>query len=895
MLNNKYNYKDNIQIGLTTGEAKERISRFGENILSEKKKNKPLVIFLGQFKDIMTVILLISTVISVFLKEYTDAVTIILIVLLNSILGFIQEYRAEKTLESLKELTSPTAKCWRDAILRVIPARELVPDDVIELEAGDKVPADAVILSCSSFYADESILTGESVPMEKSVCKGNILNNDIGQAGVVYSGTIITRGNARARVLATGLSSQAGKISDMISEAVESETPLQIRLGKLGKVLAIICLVICIIVTLAGVLKGEEVFTMLLTGISIAVAAIPEGLPAAVTIALALAVNRMMKQKALVKRLHSVETLGCVSVICSDKTGTITENKMTVSKIYTNSNILDIYGKGYKIKGEIQLNGRGINPKSSPALTGILNCAVLCSNAEISSENEISQRERGKISAFGEWKVNGDPTEIALLIASAKGNITKEKLSDEFTRVSEIPFESETRMMTVFAKARNGETKAFIKGATDTILPKCSYYLTDSGKVPLTNDIRKEIMSVCDDFSDNALRVIAFAEKICDKESETESGLVFSGLMGMSDAPRDEAKKAIKLCRKAGIKTVMITGDHPKTALAIAKQAGITGFMKSSQVLTGEDLMKMSDNELYSKIQDVSVFARVSPADKLKIVKAFKKRGHIVAMTGDGVNDAPAIKEADIGISMGDGTDTAKEASDVILIDNNFAVIVGAVKNGRAIYMNIRKFVRYLLSCNIGEVITMFLGILSGLPLVLLPTQILLVNLVTDSLPAIALGLEPADDDVMTEKPRSKDESFFSDGLMSKIFIRGIFIGLSTLSCFAFFLKSGAGIEIARTSALVTLVMSQLIHVFECKSEKKNIFTINLMNNKKLIFAVIISAIALFASMYIPFLSSVFTNVPLTMRELVISLGFSLFVPVVSGLFSMILGIGKKD
>ena len=450
-------------------------------------------------------------------------------------------------------------------------------------------------------------------------------------------------------------------------------------------------------------------------------------------------------------------------------------------------------------------------------------------------------------------------------------------------------------MMTVFARSKNGETKAFVKGATDTILSKCSYYLTDNGKVPLTSAIRKEILSVCDEFSDNALRVIAFAEKICDNEKETESGLVFSGLMGMSDEPRDEAKKAIKLCRKAGIKTVMITGDHPKTALAIAKQAGITGFMKSSQVLTGEELKKMSDTELYSKIQDISVFARVSPADKLKIVRAFKKRGHIVAMTGDGVNDAPAIKEADIGISMGDGTDTAKEASDVILIDDNFAVIVGAVKNGRAIYMNIRKFVRYLLSCNIGEVITMFLGILSGLPLVLLPTQILLVNLVTDSLPAIALGLEPADDDVMNEKPRSKDESFFSEGLMSKIFIRGIFIGLSTLSAFAFFLKSGAGIEIARTYALVTLVMSQLIHVFECKSEKKNIFTVNLMNNPKLIFAVIISAVALFASMYVPFLSSVFTNVPLTMRELVISLGFSVFVPVVSGLFSMILGIGKKD
>lgn len=895
MLNDKYNNKENIQIGLTSDEARERLSRFGENILSEKKKNQPLVIFLGQFKDIMTVILLISTVISVFLKEYTDAVTIILIVLLNSILGFIQEYRAEKTLESLKELTSPTAKCWRDAILRVIPARELVPDDVIEIEAGDKVPADAVILSCSSLYADESILTGESIPMEKIVCKGDILNNDIGQSGVVYSGTAITRGNARARVLATGLSTQTGRISGLISEAVESETPLQIRLGKLGKVLAIICLIICIIVTLAGVLKGEEVFTMMLTGISVAVAAIPEGLPAAVTIALALAVNRMMKQKALVKRLHSVETLGCVSVICSDKTGTITENKMMVSKIYTNSNIFDIYGKGYKIAGEIKLNGHSFNPKSSLSMQRLLTSAVLCSNAEISSENEISERERGRISASGEWNVNGDPTEIAILIAAAKGNFTKEKLRNEFIRISEIPFESETRMMTVFAKSKNGEIKAFVKGAPDVILEKCSYILTDNGEFPLTSAMRKEILSVCNDFSDDALRVIAFADKISSDTKETDSGLVFLGFMGMYDAPRDEAKKAIKLCKKAGIKTVMITGDHPRTAAAIAKQAGITGFMRNSDVITGGELAKMSENELYSKIPEISVFARVSPADKLKIVKAFKKRGHIVAMTGDGVNDAPAIKEADIGISMGDGTDTAKEASDVILIDNNFAVIVGAIKNGRAIYMNIRKFVRYLLSCNIGEVITMFLGILSGLPLVLLPTQILLVNLVTDSLPAIALGLEPADDDVMSEKPRPKNESFFSDGLMAKIFLRGILIGLMTLSCFAFFLKSGARTETARTGALFTLVMSQLIHVFECKSEKKNIFTVNFLNNIKLIFAVIISAVMLFASMYIPFLSSVFTNVPLTTRELLISFGFSVVIPVISAFIQMILNTGKKD
>ena len=896
MLNKEYNIDKNIQYGLSSEQASERLKQFGENVLAEKKKNKPIVIFLGQFRDVMTLILLVSTVISVFLEEYTDAVTIILIVLLNAILGFVQEYKAEKTLEALTALTSPTAKCYRDKKLSVIPAKELVPDDVIFLEAGDKVPADAVLISASGLFADESVLTGESVPVEKCVCKGEILNNATGQAEVVYSGSIITRGNGIAKVIATGMNTQTGMISGMLSEAVESQTPLQIRLGKLGKVLALICIIICFIVAVTGIFKGEEIFTMLLTGISIAIAAIPEGLPAAVTIALALAVSRMMKQKALVKRLHSVETLGCVSVICSDKTGTITENKMTVTKIYTNSNIYDIFGKGYKIAGEIKLGRKSINPKSEKTLEEFFACSVICNNGEIRTENDISTRERGKISSDGEWHTEGDPTETALLVAAAKGGITKEKLSSKYRRVKEIPFESETRIMTVFAKLPTNETIAFTKGALDAVLQKCSHILTDGGEIPLTKKQKDEILSVNDDFSNSALRVLAFAKKRSANVAEIDGGMVFLGLAGMIDPPREEAKKAIRLCKKAGIKTVMITGDHPKTALAIAKQAGIAGFIEKNEAITGVELAKLSDDELSARIENISVFARVSPADKLRIVRAFRSKGHIVAMTGDGVNDAPAVKEADIGISMGKtGTDVTKEAADIILLDDNFAIIVGAVKNGRAIYMNIRKFVRYLLSCNIGEVITMFFGIIGGLPLVLIPTQILLVNLVTDGLPAIALGIEPAEDNVMEHKPRAKEESFFSGGLMGKIFFRGIMIGICTLGCFSFFLHAGVTLEEARTASLFTLVMSQLLHVFECKSEEKNIFTVNFKNNPKLILAVLFSAAIIFASMYFPPLAGVFSNAPLTLKELAIAFGFSAVMPLAGAIFGMITHSGKKE
>ncbi len=866
--------------GISSPQAEEKLKQYGKNTLAKEKKARPLKIFFGQFRDIMVIILLIATVISFFLGEVYDAVTIIVIVLVNAILGFVQEYKTEKTLLALKNMTAPTAKVYRDGKLTELPAADLVPDDVIVLEAGDKVPADAVLLHAKGVLAEESILTGESAAVPKEVGDVNDSDNSIGKSNILYSGTVITKGTADAKVIATGLSTQMGKISDMLTDIDEELTPLQKRLAELGKAVAIICLAVCAIVAGAGILRGEPAFEMLMTGISIAIAAIPEGLPATVTIALALAVGRMLKQKALVHKLHSVETLGCTSVICTDKTGTITENKMTVSKVCCDGKQYDISGNGYRIAGEITLNGSAVNPAAEKPLSELMTCGVLCNNAAISSSRPVETRQRGRLDTSGEWETVGDPTEIALLAAAAKAGITAEKLKGSYHKADEIPFDSETRCMTVISRSGSALT-AFSKGAADVILDRCGFILTSEGIKPLTPSIKRRIEAEHEKMTEDALRVLAFADKVLTsgcKQQDIETGMVFLGLMGMTDPPRAEAINAVKLCRSAHIRTVMITGDHKNTAAAIAKKAGI--YKKGDTVLTGAELEAMSDSELESIIDKVTVYARVNPADKLRIVRAFKKHGEIVTMTGDGVNDAPAIKEASIGVAMGvTGTDVTKQAADVVLLDDNFATLVSAVEQGRGIYANIRKFVRYLLSCNIGEVLTMFLGIIMGMPITLLPTQLLLVNLVTDGLPAIALGVEPAERENMKQPPRRSDESFFSDGLMTKIIFRGILIGLCTLGCFALFTYMFGNLTIARTGALFTLIMSQLAHVFECKSEKKNIFTVPYFSNPKLILAVLVSAAVIFAAMYVPFLQIIFTTAPLTLKQLLIAFGFAMFAP----------------
>lgn len=831
------------QLGLPQEEAERRLECEGENILSQPQKKKLSGIFANQFRDVMVLILLAAAVISALLGEMYDSVTILLIVLINSAIGFVQEYRTEKTLEALREMTAPTAKVYRDGYLQTLPASQLVRGDVIELEAGDRIPADCFILSMQRLSCDESMLTGETVGAEKRERQNETGCDALNLPFAVYMGTTVLRGRATCEVALTGKDTQMGKVSDMLENIEEGQTPLQKRLAQLGKVLSLICVGVCAVVFAVGLIYGFEPFSMLMTALSIAIAAIPEGLPATVTIALALAVRRMLKRQAFVHKLHSVETLGCASVICSDKTGTITENKMTVTKIVTAENEFSVTGSGLSKKGQI-LSSIGSDVS---AIRELLICSVICNNASIST----SGRKKGEYEAFG------DPTEIAMLIAAAKGGVTVGELSA--VRLSEIPFESEARQMSVTAKLGEKEY-CFIKGASDVILKQCGYVRLSDGIKQLERKDSELLLKRSEQLASQALRVIAFAVR---QENKT----VFLGFMGMLDPPRPEAKEAVKLCSKAHIRTVMITGDHKLTAIEIAKQAGI--FHSGDIALTGEELSALTDTELDDLLDKISVFARVSPADKLRIVRAFKSRGDIVAMTGDGVNDAPAVKEADIGVAMGiSGTDVTKNAANVILLDDNFATLVSAVQQGRTIYANIRKTVRYLISCNIGEIMTMLFGIILGLPVVLLPIQLLFVNLVTDSLPAISLSQEPTEESVMRKKPRRADESFFSDGLMTRIVFRGLLIGIFTLGCFVLTLHLSQSIEVARTCALITLVMSQLVHVFECKSEEKNILTVKHLSNPFMLLSVGVSLLCLIAIVILPPLQVVFKTVLPAWKEL---------------------------
>ena len=768
-----------------------------------------------------------------------------------------------------------------------IPGEELVPGDIVSLDTGDRVPADICLLEAAALSADESILTGESVPVSKKAAPTDeIPENALHQPELVYMGTILTAGRGVGRVIATGMGTQMGKIAGMIGEIEEEQTPLQKKLDQLGKYIAIGCLIICAIVAGAGILRGEPLLDMLLTGVSLAVAAVPEGLPAIVTISLALAVGRMVKQRSLIRRLHAVETLGCTDVICSDKTGTLTENKMTVQEIWCGGERLTVSGAGYQKSGDFKTEeGRFADPARFSPARRLLEIGALCNNASL----EASPKSRSE----GEFVPVGDPTEIALLVAGAKASLTAKSLAGEYRRVLEIPFDSRSKQMSVVVEGKDGGKLLLVKGGYDVLLDRCAAVQTEEGTVPLTGAFRRRIDAENQRMAGKALRVLGFAWKalpsgapILAESLARERGLIFSGLAGMMDPPRKEAKEAVSLSRKAGVKTVMITGDHKLTACAVARELGI--WHEGDRVLAGEELSAMTEEQLSGVIEETTVFARVSPSDKLKIVRAFRRRGHITAMTGDGVNDAPAVKEADIGVSMGiSGTDVTKEASDLILMDDNFATLVSAVKEGRVIYQNIRKFIRYLLSCNIGEVLTMFLGILMGLPVVLLPIHILLINLVTDGLPAIALGLDPAEKDVMKRPPRRASDGIFAGGLLTTILFRGALIGLTTLAVFLHFYQTG-DVALARTGAFLALVFAQLIHVFECRSEEKTIFGINPFRNVKLIFAVLISASIALAAVFFPPVRMIFRTVPLNGEQLLAVAGYLAAAPILSAILQKI-------
>lgn len=880
--------------GLSTNDVKERLERFGYNEMAEREKTPWWKRFLAQFQDFMVLVLLAATLISAFLGEYADAVTILAIVLINACLGFVQENRAEKSMEALKRLAAPTARVLRNGTAQQVPARELVPGDLLLLEAGDIIAADARLFTAVNMEAEEAALTGESLPVRKVADR--VFPEDVtlgDRKNMVYAGTVVTRGRGTAIICGTGMTTEVGRIAGMIQDAEDEETPLQRRLDHLGKWLVWGCLGICLIVVITGVLKGEPLFLMCMTGISLAVAAIPEGLPAIVTVALALGVQRMIKQNAIVRKLPAVETLGCTTVICSDKTGTLTQNAMTVRKVYAGGNSYDVGGVGYEIKGEFSLNQRDLEAKKETALEKCLVIGSLCNNSVLKNNNVGLSGLWRKQSGKG-LSVEGDPTEGALIVAAAKAGIWRNDLEKNEIRIGEIPFEAERRRMSVVYRDSAGSATLYSKGAPDTILELCRYYYDGSREVPLTPELISRISAANDAMTSDALRVLAMAYRRLSPAdtmnvSETlEREMVLVGLMGMIDPPREEAKEAINVCRQAGVRAVMITGDHKNTAVAVAKELRM--FKDGvNRAVTGTELDAMSERDLAAIVNDVTVYARVSPAHKLLIVRALKRKGHIVAMTGDGVNDAPAIKEADIGVAMGmSGTDVTREASSMTLADDNFTTIVAAVEEGRSIYDNIRKFIRYLLSCNIGEVLTMFVAALVGLPLPLLPVQILWVNLVTDGLPAMALGVDPKEPDIMNRPPRDPAESVFSRGLSRKIVSRGLQIGFTTILVFAGVYFGKDDLELARTMAFSTLVFCQLFHVYDCRSELLTIFELGFFTNKYLLMATGCSALMQAAVIYIPFLREIFCTVPMAVEDWIIVLcasGWTFILAAVRHLF----------
>ncbi|MBU3098645.1 MULTISPECIES: calcium-translocating P-type ATPase, PMCA-type [Clostridium] len=833
--------------GLTNSEAESRLKKYGFNKLESKKKISALQIFISQFNDFITWILIVATVLSGLMGEKADAITIFIIVIMNGILGFIQEFKTEKSLEALSKLAAPTAKVVRNGGISVINAIYLVPGDLVILESGDRIPADCILTECNNIMLDESLLTGESAGVSKSASS---------KENTIYMGTIILTGKAKAKVIATGMSTEMGKIADMLHSIDNERSPLKERLAHLGKILVILCIIICFVVTFMGIWRGQDKYEMFLLGVSLAVAAIPEGLTAIVTVALALGVSRMLKRNALVRKLPAVETLGCTSVICTDKTGTLTENNMTVKAFYFDGQIYNVDNDNVPL-----------NLMMKKAYTYCNDC-----NYDFSARNI-------------EKCLFGDPTETALI----KGLFNNSKELQEFLnkarRVYEIAFNSTRKIMSVIVK-EDGREVCYVKGAPERVIEKCNYILIDGLIQPMLPIYKNKLMRSVEAMSNKALRCIAAAYKVTGivHNDNLESNLIFIGVAGIIDPPRKEVKDAVIKCKIAGIRPIMITGDHKNTAYAIGKDLEIC--KSQEEVITGDELDKLSDKELDKNIDNLKIFARVSPKHKLRIVKAFKHKNHIVAMTGDGVNDAPAIKEADIGIAMGiSGTDVTKEAASMILLDDNFATIVSAVEEGRVIYNNIRKFIRYLLSCNLGEVLTMFLASLFYLENPLLPIQILFVNLVTDGLPAIALGVDPADPDIMLEKPRGKNESVFSRGLTEKIIIRGCLIGVCTILSFIGGKYYGMSIEACRTLALGTLVLSQLIHVFECRSEKHSLFEINPFTNMYLLGAVSISVIMLLSIVYIPFLQSVFHTIPLNFGQWLIVLFFSSIISFINSLY----------
>lgn len=831
--------------GLSETEVQKRIGQYGLNEIKKEKSISALKIFISQFNSAVVWILIAASVISAVLKEYVDFIVIIIILVIIAILGFIQEYKAEKAIEALKKMASLKAKVIRDGKKIQIDAIDIVPGDIVVLETGDKVPADSRLIEVANLETQEAALTGESLPIKKITTALADKTPLADRKNSVFAGTIITNGRGTAVVTETGMNSQIGKIASMIQHVEAEQTPLQKRLHNLGKWLGVATVVIASIVFLTGILKGGSVLEFLKVGASLAVAAIPEGLPAVVTISLAIGTKRMLLKHSLVRKLPSVETLGSTTVICSDKTGTLTMNQMTVKKLFVNNKIVDVTGSGYSTIGDFLINKKKIQTKSIELL---LKIGLLNNDASVTKD-----------------KVMGDPTEGALIVSAAKAGL-QDVLIKKFKRIDEIPFSSTRKMMTTIHQS--GKTKvAYTKGAPDIIINKCTRYIVNGKVKKLTRKEKDSILKTNKDLASQALRVLGFAYNPKPGKNP-EKDLIFVGLQGMIDPPREEIKASIQKCKDAGIKTIMITGDHEITAKAVAASIGLTG-----ESMNGEKLDEIDD--LSKIVEQVGIFARVNPEHKIKIVEALKKNGHVVAMTGDGVNDAPALKKADIGVAMGiTGTDVSKEASDMILLDDNFASIVNAVEEGRGTYDNIRKYFSYLISGNIGEIFIIFLGILFGLPLPLTATQILLINLVTDGLPSIALSADPFEPHAMKRKPRNPKEPIWAN-LRGFLVYYPLAMIATALGVFSYMYYTYGDVSRAQTSTFLTIGMFELYQAFACRSTIYPSYKVGYFKNKYLVLAVVSSFLVMVGAIYLPFIAKYLDMAPLKISEFLVIVAVS--------------------
>jgi len=877
--------KSDLNNGLLPDEAAERLAESGPNELKRKEGPSLLSMFLNQLKDFLVLILVGASIVSILVGEVTDSLVIIGIVLINAVLGVFQEFRANKALEALKQMTSPNAKVIRQGEVITIPASELVPGDLVILETGDYVPADLRITQSVNLKIEEAALTGESIAVEKDpdiifkeeVSLGDRLNS-------AFMGTHVTYGRGKGLVTATGMNTIIGQIAEMIQEAKDEDTPLQKKLAELGKYLGIACLAICAIVFGLGVLHGKPLAAMFMTAISLAVAAIPEGLPAVVTIVLALGMQRMVRHNSIVKKLHAVETLGSTTVICSDKTGTLTQNQMTAIKIYTGSLLYMLSGEGYCPQGQCTVNGCKVDVDKDISLKTALHISSLCNDSRLKSERSGQEES---------WNILGDPTEGALIVAAAKFGYTKEVLDSKYPRMQEIPFDSKRKLMTTFHQAPNNKFCAYTKGAPDVLIGLCNRVQRKNGTIDyLTEADILDIMNFNNEMAAQALRVLALAYKPVEKipehpePEEIEKDLIFSGLVGMIDRPRAEAIEAIRMCKSAGIKVVMITGDHKDTAAAIARELNI--IKPGEPVITGAQLNQMSEDELREAVKKTFVFARVSPEHKVRIVQAIKENGEIAAMTGDGINDAPALKKADIGVAMGiTGTDVTKETADMVVTDDNFASIVAAVEEGRVIYSNIRKFVFFLLSCNMAEILIIFISTLFGWPIPLLPIHLLWINLVTDALPALALGMEKKEPNIMDVPPRSPHEPIIDKTMRSMIIVQSLVLTFAVLGSFYFAYIRYDNLDLARTYAFATLIIAELLRAYSTRSEKYTLRQIGLFSNHHMNFATLISLGLLLLVIVAPSLKAVFKIETLHIIDWDLILVFSL-LPLLSGEFGKV-------